>query len=236
MGVEIPLSDLVVTKEHDGYVLQQGGLPIRTPGGLPIRANNAELLRHLAKEFEMLGHAAVTLQDHAIRAPRFLGAYTLLSTQLEFVETAKVPTSDIRSWAADDPSIPVLRATAQDQPEFAVKALARLEELGVSALPATGTGMNLNAYLARVTEEWEKLRPCDKSIVVNLYSVHEGILLFAILLATGHFTTEDYATGVLIRDLLAHSLADTSKEGRQSRVAELQDDAQACITYRQFWS
>jgi hypothetical protein len=235
LKVQKSLSECAIVKEDGGYVLQLDKKPIRTPGGLPLRSPSTDLLRHLIKEFEYQGYKSVTIQDHAITAPRFLGGYTILATQLEFVAAGQVHASDVRDWATSDRSIAVLEATMQDRPEFAYKAAVRLQELGFAALPSKAVASELEQYLTKTLAEWDSLRPCGKSVVINLCSVHDNPFLFALLLATGRYTPEDYATGVLIRDLMERTLADTSREGREQRVAVLQDDAQACLDYLKYW-
>ncbi len=234
---EVILADeLGVKKDGDHYILHYNDQPIFTPGGRPIRAKKGEMLELLKSEFVSLGFEEIELQDRAVRTPRFLGVYTIFSTQLDFVETDGVSLEEWRSWAAGDRSIFVLNNTPMEhEPEFVSRAFDALEQWGVPSVPTASRGLEFNAYLARIMEKLTSLYPWEKSVVINLYSVHNGHMLPSLLLATGDYNANDYASVVTVSELMNNMLDDTSSEGRLVRCRELEFDAQACIAYLGFW-
>ncbi len=99
---------LEIKSDAEGYFLCHRDKPVLTPGGHRVTAASSALLEHMVQEFIQLGVEEIVLSHGAIRKPLVLSAYTLYSTQRDFIEAGVGPS--IAEFRARDIRDPLLEA------------------------------------------------------------------------------------------------------------------------------
>ena len=95
---------LEIKSDSEGYFLCHRDKPILTPGGHRVTAASSAVLEHIVQEFIELGVEEIVLSHGAIQKPMVLSAYTLYSTQRDFIEAGVGPSpAEFRVRAGRDP-------------------------------------------------------------------------------------------------------------------------------------
>lgn len=226
--------------ERDGqYMLCARDEPIVTPGGLPVAHTSIRLLHHIRRE--LAAH-------RTLDATRF-GAYSIYATQREFIERGEDPIlKNFDHMLLHDPLLNRSAGPEQlDQLYYWYFVLDFLEA-GDCALPALpyrscedidiageGTDAGFRENFHKVTElvrrEYVALSSEQRTLIINLYNIHEAGVLLPLMLITGHCSGEEYGEALLAAhaDHPAAWEAHWAEYGRNLRA--LREDAYTALEY-----
>jgi hypothetical protein len=193
----------------------------------------------MVQEFIELDVEEIVLSHGAIRKPLVLSAYTLFSTQRDFIEAGVGPSiAEFRVWAGRDPLLEACSTRDMGQSSAFKKAREYLNTLGLQLKPFDGIGKEFNEYLNVIMDKWQELEPNQKAVVVNLYSCHGGHVLYPLMLATGNCAASDYSLEVwAVQTEPSDSTGidpDQIMEAGQ-HIEALEDDANVCLNYLSAW-
>lgn len=239
-------SEFEVVKNADKYRLTFDDNVIQTGDGIDVEHSSESFLRHMIAELDIEG--SITLRNQAITAPKFFGAYAIFSIQKRFVERHE-----------DELSLDFGRYLLSDQMLSRVAGPEHLEQVArwspvYSFLKDYGLTLpNIDRTLSQDPEEeridhvqrfknehalfidemrkvYGSLTIERRTVVTFLRNIHDGSVLFPVLLATGRCTPDEYASGVMAAHCLSRCFGVKAKQHRKAFV-DLRDDARTAVEY-----
>jgi hypothetical protein len=228
---------LEIKSDSEGYFLFHEDKPLLTPGGHRVSAASSALLEHMVRELIELGIEEIVLSHGALRKPLVLSAYTLYSTQRDFIEAGIGPSiAEFRVRAGRDPLLEACSTGDRCQSPAFEKAGEYLNSLGLQLKPFDGK--EFNEYLNVLMDQWRELEPPQQAVVVNLYSCHGGHVLYPLMLATGNCMDSEYSMQVWAAQTQPSDSAgidpDQIMEAGQY-IEALEGDANVCLNYLSVW-
>jgi hypothetical protein len=240
-------AELEIVEDQGLYKLTYDDTTVKTSYGAEVIHSSKSLLRHMIAEFDIEGSLCII--DEAIDSPRFFGAYALFSIQKEFIEQGKEELSvSLEPYLRCDP---ILRRCAG--PEVAdqmarwspVLQLLRNHGQKLPSLPQTmrsedikeELGLELSdcgfteSFVSFVRDQYQSLSAEWRTVVMYLCSVHNGQILFPIVLAKGCCTPDEYASGVMAADCTLAGVFGVKANQHRKEFISLRDYARTAIEY-----
>jgi hypothetical protein len=230
---------LTIIEREGKYILYTGDEPIVTPGGLPVTHTSIRLLNHIRRE--LAAH-------RTLDATRF-GAYSIYSTQREFIERGEdAILKNFDHVLLHDPLL--YRSAGPEQIDQLYHWYFVLDflEAGDCALPSLPFGPcediniegegadedfreNFHKFTELVHREYAALSPEQRTLIINLCNIHQAGVLLPLMLITGRCSGEEYGEALLA----AHAVhpatweANWTEYGRSLRA--LREDAYTALEY-----
>jgi len=247
-------ADLEVAKDDTGFAITWNGEVLLTEAETPLCHPAAPLLEHMVNEFD--GHGKVEIQARKILGPKFFGSYALFGIQRKWIEPGKDDlTSSLAECLLNDPVLVPLAGPEQ------VDQYARWEPLSIwlsdqlDRLRALAhkvkygdwdeTGDMREVTLAQAGESKEviairqqylSLSPEERAVVMMLFAIHHGPVLFPLALVQGKCSVAEYAMGVMASQaILTGVFGDINGKAHRKGFESLRDDARTALEYVKFY-
>lgn len=235
---QIAATQLRVAARDDGWHVELDDGLLHTPAGHPVVLRNRRLADHIVRELAQ--YPVLSIEDAAIVEPRPVCAYFLLASQQDFAghgEAAKP--EELHYLLEHDPTLDPVDGPEQAVQQAAWEPLASyLEGLGQQLLARSGyTTEQWGSLRDRLGREWEAMSIPRRTIVANLWNLHEHNFLAPMALMRGAASAIAYANAVLATTGYHHAFATEVEEGESPEdthtlhFREFLLDAQACLEY-----
>lgn len=241
--------ELRVVESSTGFAVLADDLPLTTPDGQPICHEARPLLEHMVSEYQQ--HPEVVLEGSKVVEPRFLGAYSLMCLQMDWVQPGRDNVSeDFELAFVQDPVLQPLPGPERNDQHARYEPLrAWLKGNGFDRLPDVGfvqterlEQWDFGLYGAEDTElflqlrntleaEFHRFSPEEKAGVVMLHNIHHGALLHAMMLIQRQCTPLQYSAGVNAAHGIFLAVPDVNEEAHRSAHDELSGDAKVTLDY-----
>jgi hypothetical protein len=239
-------AELEIVEFQGLYKLTYDDTTVKTGYGAEIIHSSKSLLRHMIAEFDLEGSLCII--DQAIDSPRFFGAYALFATQKEFIEKGTEElTVSLEPFLFSDPILhccagpEVTDQMARWSPVF---EFLRTHGQKLPSLPQLMSGKDLleagaelsdfnftESFLSFVRDQYQSLSVEWRSVVMHLFSIHQGPVLLPIVLAKEYCTPDEYASAVMAaRCTLAGVFGVKANQHREEFIG-LRDDARTALEY-----
>jgi len=216
--------DLSVVEVSGGaFELRHRNQPLQTSmgGDNPIRHERREFLNHM--KLELLERGALKIVDQKVTEPKAFDSYALFSLQKDWVETGRDNlTTDLLQALIYDPLLErsanpatwELQLCASPVESWLAELGVRLVDLDyvnhdkIPSIPENHWRVNANmgeddqqAFL----DLWEKLQVTynqfsdeQKTVATYLTNIWNNFIVFAVCLASGNCTPQDFATAIAV--------------------------------------
>ena len=255
-GKQVAPIDLEIVESNDAFALMLDGEVLLTESGVPIRHAATPLLEHIINEFD--GHGAtITVQSRKIVAPKFFGCYALFGIQKEWIEPRKDDLSlGFEERLLRDPILhPVAGPEQVDQYARWVSVDewlggGRVNDLrGHAFLVAHDFGVDdlklpedaqlrerVTPFIAELSECYRVLPPEQRCVVMYLYAIHHGPVLFPLALVLGKCNVNEYAHGIMASQaVLSGKFGDVNDKDHLQAFERLREDARTALEYISFY-
>jgi hypothetical protein len=244
-----------VIAHGDGFALALDGEVLRTAeASIEVCHQARELLEHFVSEFD--GHGHVEIADGAIVGPTFFGSFGFFTVQkkMEPRRDECLSTAFAECLLSDPVLHPVAGPEQVDQYArwspirgWLGERYSRLCGLAAEIPHWLGEEEFLDRETAmararddqgvlELADEYSALAPEQRAVVLMLYHIHEGSVLFPMALVLGKCTDSDYALGVMAgRALLSTAFGDVEDSDHREIFESLRADARAGLDYIRFY-
>ena len=249
--------DLDVAEQEGTFVLRFRGEPVLTPKGEGVKHHTPHLLRHMIDEFDHQGDIGV--RQNIIEEPKFFSAYSLYGIQKDWIEKGEEELStqfgeemvrDGMLFRCAGPEVtdqlyrwePVLEYLSENDlklPDFAESFMDDSEmysseeeyrEAKKKAVPDA-------EFVAKVSDLYQSLSAPQRSVVMFLHSIHNGVVLFPMVLAQGRCNPNEYASGVIAAQAtIGGVFGDVSSEEHKEMFSSLKEDARTTLDYLDYFN
>jgi len=244
-------ADFEVERQGNDYVLCHEGQPLETPTGIPLVSGKADLLEYMIHEFRQ--YPEIGLEEGKIRGRFSLCAYMLFAAQKDFIERGKKFSREeyLKLLKTDPIFHPAAGPDAAGQYRAWKAARSLLHELGMDyALleesedpfaPFRTVDVSGDLYFAILIDELMKLTAPQKAVLIYLYRLHYGNIVYPLLLIRGRCEPAEYAGAVLAgkgEQLTAGGGEDpeeTIEKIQRELFRRVRGNARTCLEYLSFF-
>ncbi|MBM4223489.1 MAG: ATP-binding protein [Gammaproteobacteria bacterium] len=243
-------SSLEVITHDDGFALVYDGKILQTREGNEVRHTAAQLLRHIAREFD--GHGRIEISDGRVLGPQFFGSFALFSIQKSWIESARDElTLAFVEHLLSDPMLHSLSGPEQADRLARFDPISKWlgerlqglcqraeevphwlgEEEFLDRASAVARAREDEVILA-LRKEYLLLTPEERTVVMMLHALHHGPVLFPMALVLGKCTEPEYALGIMAGDaMLTTAFGDVDEAGHQGAFGSFRTDARTGLDY-----
>ncbi len=261
MSEKITISPLDLrVEEHEGdFVICYGNSPVKTPTGIELADSTPALLKHIIHELRE--YPEICLKDGMIDGKFPLCAYMLFATQKDYVERRKkFSAEEYRKLLKSDPIFHSSTGPERENQYKAWKAAsAYLKELRAKYAPIlfreekdVGKYFTIRAIALMEDEEFEKytssiiselleLSPPQKAVLIYLFNLHYGNIIYPLLLILGRCEPAEYANAVLATTAAHAGIFGVEEEGKSPEeihreiFRRIRNNARTCLEYLSFF-
>lgn len=205
----------IVQTEDSLHQIEIGDSLLLTYAGDPACHRSLRLMEQIVEELD--GEGRIFVENNKIVDPNFNLSYTILCIQKRMIETDLHPEKGFRHWLSHDPmlyrcagpevveqyarwgpvisylsdlgsNLPSLVSSFHDPSEFDTKE--EYEEAVEASLPEAG-------FSDKIQEEFDRMLPEEKAVVLHLSCIHHGLVLLPLALVKGRCTPNEYARGAM---------------------------------------
>ena len=92
-------------------------------------------------------------------------------------------------------------------------------------------------FVAKVSDLYQSLSAPQRSVVMFLHSIHNGVVLFPMVLAQGRCNPNEYASGVIAAQAtIGGVFGDVSSEEHKEMFSSLKEDARTTLDYLDYFN
>jgi len=239
-------TDLEIGPSNGGFGLWLNGKLLLTASGAPVEHVAMPLLEHMVSEFD--GQGTISVVKGKIVAPKFFGAFALYSIQKQFIELGKDElTQDFEARLLHDPVLHPVAGPEQIDQRIRWESLDRwlgpdLEGLRgytedrLRDLPDEIATATPTKIIAQLKSCYLALSPEQRTVVMFLYALHQGSVLFPLVLVLGKCTEPEYAQGVMASyAMLTGVFGDVQHKDHRRLFDELRAHARTALDYIQYY-
>jgi len=206
----------------------------------------------MIEEFDHQGDIGV--RQSVIEEPKFFSAYALYGIQKDWIEKGEEElstqfaeeivrdgmlfrcagpevTDQLYRWGPvleylgdHDLSLPNLSGPFMDDPEM-YGSEEEYKEAKDMATPDP-------AFVAKVSELYQALTEQQRSVVMFLHAIHDGVVLFPMVVALGRCNPNEYASGVIAAHFaIGGVFGDVSSEDHKGMFSTLKENARTALDY-----
>lgn len=226
---------------------------LTTAGGHEVSHTGRRLIEHMITELDECGE--LTIEDRVIVEPQSLSSYALYSIQKDWVERGKDdltldfagritcdgtlfrcagPDEAMEQFARWGPVISYLNDLETQLPNLAGPFIDDPEFYGSAEVydEAKELATPDSEFVAKVRADFEELAPAQKAAVMMLHAIHQGVVLFPLILVLGRCTPGEYASGVIASHAsISGVFPDADSDSHRRMFTGLRDDARTAIEF-----